>query len=126
MFIAHPFSLAVLGAEPSAARAHSTDAMDWLIQHVCADKEDNLVSVDPYGGRPAGTHERRLALGEDLPYYGHDQPEPGHPLGLQRHDDHPLVDRHYGGIFSANDFDFVYVGPYGPFHFGDLKIGITG
>lgn len=95
--------------------------MDWLIQHVCADELNKPIAVDPYGGCPAGTHERRLAVGEDLPYYRHDQPGQNrdHPLGFQRHDAYPLVDRRYGGVFSANDFDFDYVEPYGVMHPGD-------
>ncbi len=40
-------------------------------------------------------------------------------MGFQRRDAYPLVDRHYGGVFVANDFDFDYVEPYGVMHPGD-------
>src|SRR5208337_669203 len=105
----------------SVARAHSTDAMDWLIQHVCADASDKAAPVDPYGGCPAGTSERCLKINEALPYYRHDEPEQknGHPLGFQRHDAYPITDRRYGGVVSANDFDFDYSEPYGVMHPGD-------
>lgn len=110
-------ALALAAAKPCAATEHSTDPMDWLIQHVCADAADKPIPTDPYGGCPAGTHERRLALGEDLPYYRHDQPGPNgnHPFGFQRHDAYPLIDRHYGGVISVNAYDFDIVGPYGNF-----------
>jgi hypothetical protein len=108
-------------AEPTAARTHSTDPMDWIIQHVCAGAGDEPVSADPYDGCPAGTHERRLKLGDPLPYYRHDQPggKNNHPFGYQRHDAYPLIDRHYGGVISANDYDFDYFEPYGVMHPGD-------
>ncbi len=110
---------ALLAVEASAGRAHSTDPMDWLIQHVCADVRDEPTSVDPYGGCPAGTRDRRLNLNEPLPYYRHDVGDSGHPLGFQRHDAYPIVDRRYGGVVSANDFDFDYSEPYGVMHPGD-------
>jgi hypothetical protein len=112
-------AFALLAAEPSAARAHSTDAMDWLIQHVCADASDKAAPVDPYGGCPAGTHERRLNINEPMPYYRYDEGDRGHPLGFQRHDAYPVIDRHYGGVVSANDFDFDLFEPYGVMHPGD-------
>lgn len=114
-------AFALVAAEPSPARAHSADPMDWIIQHVCADASDKAVPVDPYGGCFRGTHERRLNINEPLPYYRHDESgqKSGHPLGLQRHDAYPIVDRHYGGVVSANDFDFDYSEPYGVMHPGD-------
>ncbi len=105
-------------AHPAASRQHSTDPLDWIIQHVCADGADKPVPADPYDGCPAGTHERRLKVGEPLPYLRHDQPGKNgdHPHGFQRHDAYPLVDVRYGGIFSANDFDF---GPYWEMELGE-------
>ena len=88
---------------PALARAHSADPWDWIIQHVCADASDRPVPADPYNGCPSGTHERRLKLGDPMPYLRHDQPGPGQPHGFQRHNSYPLVDRHFGGIVSAND-----------------------
>jgi hypothetical protein len=111
--------LGIGAAQAAAARPHSTDPMDWIIQHVCADAADKPIPADPYGGCPSGAHERRLKVGEPLPYYRHDEPVKDHPLGYQRHDAYPLVDRHYGGVFSANDFDFDYIEPYGVMHPGD-------
>ncbi len=95
--------------------------MDWLIQHVCADAHDKPAPVDPYAGCPAGTQERRLKINETPPYYRHDEPgqKNDHPLGFQRHDAYPIIDRHYGGVVSANDFDFDYSEPYGVVHPGD-------
>jgi len=112
-----PASVFLLSAAP--ATAHSTDPWDWIIQHVCADASDRPVPADPYNGCPSGTHDRRLKLGDPMPYLRHDQPVPGHPDGLQRHDSYPLVDRHYGGVVSASDFDFDYHEPYGVMHPGD-------
>lgn len=122
---AHRLSIFVvfawMAAEPSVARAHSADAMDWLVQHVCVDASDKPTPVDPYEGCPPGTRERRLDINEPMPYYRHDKPEPknGHPLGFQRHDAYPIIDRRYGGVVSANDFDFDYSEPYGVMHPGD-------
>ena len=48
------------------ARPHSTDPMDWIIQHVCADRADKPVPADPYYGCPAGTSESRLKLGRAI------------------------------------------------------------
>lgn len=112
---------ALLAGEPSGAGAHSIDPMDWLVQHICADASDRPTPVDPYGGCPAGTRERRLDVNDPLPYYRHDEPgqQSHYPLGFQRHDAYPIVDRRYGGIVSANDFDFDYSGPYGVMHPGD-------
>jgi len=104
-----------------AARIHSTDPMDWLIQHVCANAADQPIAVDPYGGCPAGSHERRLRLADPLPYFRHDQPGPNgdHPNGYQRHDSRPIVDVHTHTVVVANDMDFDYTAPYGPMHPGD-------
>jgi hypothetical protein len=107
---------------PAEARPHSLDPLDWIIQHVCAaDLTDAPVSADPYDGCPSGSHERRMKVGDPMPYYRHDQPgaNGNHPLGFQRRDAYPLIDRHYGGIVSANDFNFDYSEPYGQMHPGD-------
>jgi len=103
----------------ASAKSLSTQPWDWLIQHVCADTLDRPVAADPYDGCPTGAHERRLKLGDPMPYLRHDQPRPGHPYGFQRHDSYPLADQHFGGIISANDFDFDYNEPYGVMHPGD-------
>ena len=108
-----------LMAWPGDGRTHSADPWDWVIQHVCADVSDHPVPADPYDGCPSGTQERRLKLGDPMPYLRHDQPNPGHPHGLQRHDSYPLVDRHFGGVVSANDMNFDYHEPYGVMHPGD-------
>ena len=50
---------------------------------------------------------------------GTTSPTSGHPLGFQRHDAYPIIDRRYGGVVSANDFDFDYSEPYGVMHPGD-------
>jgi len=109
----------LLVIRPVHARAHSTDPWDWIIQHVCADVSDRPVPADPYDGCPSGTHERRLKLGDPMPYLRHDQPGPGHPHGFQRRDSYPLADRHFGGMISANDGDFDYTEPYRVMHPGD-------
>ena len=59
------------------------------------------------------------SINEQPPYYRHDEPDRSHPLGFQRHDAYPIVDRRYGGVVSANDFDFDYSEPYGVMHPGD-------
>ncbi len=117
-FLAWIASLVLL---PSAApaKALSMDPWDWIIQHVCADASDRPIGTDPYDGCPAETHERRLKLGDPMPYLRHDQPAPGHSNGFQRHDSYPLADRHFGGVVSANDMDFDYHEPYGVMHPGD-------
>ena len=110
---------AFLAVGPAVARGHSTDPWDWIIQHVCADASDRPVPADPYDGCPSGTNERRLKLGDPMPYLRHDQPGPGHPQGFLRRDSYPLADHHFGGVFSANDGDFDYREPYGTLHPGD-------
>jgi hypothetical protein len=104
-------------APPDAARVHSTDPMDWIIQHACADASNRVVAADPYYQCPAGTKERRLHVGDPLPYLRHDQPRPNRPHGVQRHDAYPIRDYRYGGTVSANDFDFGE--PYGVMEPGD-------
>ena len=110
--IASPMTALVFGpllmVGSAGVRAHSTDPWDWVVQHVCADTSDHPVPADPYAGCPNGTHERRLKLGDPMPYLRHDQPNPRHPQGVQRHDSYPLADRHFGGVVSADDFDFGY------------------
>ena len=110
-----------LGIPFVQARQHSRDPWDWIIQHVCADNADKPVPADPYDGCPANTHERRLKVGDPMPYFRHDQPGKNgdHPQGYQRHDAYPLMDVHYGGMVSANDYDFDYIEPYGQMHPGD-------
>lgn len=92
---------------PAVAQT-STNPWDWIIQHICADASDSPVAVDPYGGCPAGTRDRRLTLNDQLPYWKHDQPTAKSSDGAQRHDSHPLPDRQFGGSISANDFDFMH------------------
>ena len=94
----------LIPVEPAAAQT-STAPWDWIIQHICADASNRPVAVDPYGGCPAGTQDRRLGLQNSLPYWKHDQPTAKSPNGTQRHNSHPLRDRQFGGIISANDFD---------------------
>jgi hypothetical protein len=105
--------LLVAGTTP--ALAHSSDPWDWLIQHVCADTADRPVPADPYDGCPSGTHERRLKLGDPLPYLRHTPPNKDHPLGAQRTDSYPLIDVHTGQTISANDFDYDFFEPFGRF-----------
>ena len=107
----------ILMVEPAHGRVHSADPLDWLIQHVCADGSDQPVSADPYDGCPSGTRERRLKLGDPMPYFRHSPPgrNGSHPLGVQRVDAYPLIDLRYGGVISANDFDYDFDGPYGHF-----------
>jgi hypothetical protein len=103
------------------ARVHSTDPLDWMIQHVCVDMTHHPVAADPYFGCPAGATERRLKVDDLMPYLRHDQPGSNgdHPDGFQRHDAYPIRDLRYGGIVVANDFDFDYREPYGQMHPGD-------
>ena len=79
-FLAWIASLVLL---PSAApaKALSMDPWDWIIQHVCADASDRPNGTDPYDGCPAETHERRLKLGDPMPYLRHDQRPPAIPTG---------------------------------------------
>ena len=50
-----------------------TDPMTWLVKTVCADAQNRLVTVDPYGGCPAGTTIRKLKSGDPLPYHNVEQ-----------------------------------------------------
>jgi hypothetical protein len=113
--------LLLFSAGSASARPHSTDPMDWLIQHVCVDAANRPIAVDPYNGCPAGSRERRLGLSDPMPYLRHDQPgrNGDHPNGYHRVDSHPIIDVHTRTIVAANDFDFDYVAPYGAMHPGD-------
>ena len=103
----------------SERRSGAFDRTDGLAhQHVCADVRDEPTSVDPYGGCPAGTRDRRLNLNEPLPYYRHDVGDSGHPLGF--HDttlSRSSIAARRGRL--GNDFDFDYSEPYGVMHSGD-------
>jgi hypothetical protein len=113
--------LLLFAADSALANPHSTDAMDWLIQHVCVDFADQPIAADPYYGCPAGSRQRRLGMHDPMPYLRHDQPGKNgdHPDGYQRHDAHPIIDVHTRTVVSANDFDFDYFEPYGTMHPGD-------
>jgi hypothetical protein len=119
--VASAAAVLVFVAGSASANPHSTDPMDWLIQHVCADLADRPIAFDSYYGCPAGSRERRLGLNDPMPYLRHDQPgkNEDHPDGYQRHDAHPMIDVHTQTVVSANDFDFDYVEPYGGMHPGD-------
>jgi len=95
--------------------------MDWLIQHVCVDSDDRPIAMDPYMGCPANSKERRLKIGDLMPYMRHDQPAPNgaHPNGFQRHDSYPIKDLRYGGMAIANDFDFAFENPYAEMYLQD-------
>jgi hypothetical protein len=95
--------------------------MDWLIQHVCVNASDQPIAVDPYGGCPAGSRQRRLGLHDPMPYLRHDQPgrNGDHPSGYQRHDARPIVDVYTRTVVAAIDADFDYFQPYGVMHPGD-------
>jgi len=114
-------ALLLFGAGSALSNTHSTDPMDWLIQHVCVDSTDQPIAGDPYYGCPASSRERRLGLHDPMPYLRHDQPgrNGDHPDGYQRHDAHPMIDVHTRTVMSANDFDFDYFEPYGAMHPGD-------
>jgi hypothetical protein len=43
-------------------------------------------------------------VGEALPYHHHDQPQPGHPDGMQPQDSYPMLDLH-GSLRVVNPFD---------------------
>jgi len=120
IFLGAIFAL-LFSTAPAFSNTHSNDPMDWLIQHVCVDASNKPIPADPYNGCPAGSRERRLALGDPIPYLRHDQPGKNndHPDGFQRHDARPMIDMHAGTIVSANDFDFDYIEPYGIMHPGD-------
>jgi hypothetical protein len=114
-------ALALAVSASAAARPHSADPMDWLVQHACVGAGDRPLPVDPYDGCPAGASERRLRRSDPMPYRRHDQPGANgdHPDGYQRHDAYPILDVRTGAIVAANDFDFDYSEPYGAAHPGD-------
>ena len=65
---------------------------DWFVQKVCVDSNGKVVMVDPYYC-PTGDTLRPLRVGEALPYYRHDQPNPPDlPNGYQRSDSYPILD----------------------------------
>ena len=95
-------AIALASVEPAAAQT-STDPWDWIIQHICANATNKPVGADPYYGCPAGTTNRRLQLGDPMPYERHDQPSSvGGPWGM-RQDSYPLTDLHFAGSISANE-----------------------
>jgi hypothetical protein len=114
-------ALLLFASSSASARPHSVDPMDWLVQHICADSANRPIAVDPYDGCGAGSLERRLRLGDPMPYLRHDQPgkDSDHPNGFQRLDSHPIIDVHTRTIVAANDYDFDYVDSYGSMHPGD-------
>ena len=81
-------------AVPAIGAATPPVGSDWITKDVCADSSNRPVAADPYDGCPAGTTQRDIAEGEELPYINHDQPGPDgdHPNGYQRHDAYPVTD----------------------------------
>jgi hypothetical protein len=82
-----------------------SSAIDLLIQKVCVDPGDKVLPVDPLGCRDPD-RLRPLRVGEALPYHHHDQPMPGHPLGLQQKDSYPILDLE-GRVLVVNPFDYA-------------------
>ena len=107
-------------AVPAIGAATPPVGSDWITKDVCADSSNRPVAADPYDGCPAGTTQRDIAEGEELPYINHDQPGPSgdHPNGYQRHDAYPVTDLS-GNPLVINEFDFDYFGPYFTFEAGD-------
>ncbi len=93
---------------------------DWITKDVCADSSNRPAAADPYYGCPAGTTQRDIAEGEELPYINHDQPGPNgdHPNGYQRRDAYPITDLSSNPLV-VNEFDFDYFQPYFTFEAGD-------
>jgi hypothetical protein len=102
----------------SAGATRADDARDYLIQKVCVDAKGNVLPADPYSP-PPGASLRNLKLGENFPYYKHDQPTPGYPNGHQRHDSYPALDKEGNEIivnpfyfdenYSGNGFDIYMI-----------------
>jgi len=61
-------SACVAQPQPNAF-ASSSRATDWLAKSVCADDSDRATSADPYYACPAGTHLRKIKIGEAPPYH---------------------------------------------------------
>ena len=77
--------------------------MDLVIQKVCIDPAGKVLPVDPFDCHGAD-RLRPLRVGESLPYHKHDQPQPGHPDGIQRKDSYPVLDAE-GQLLIVNPFD---------------------
>ena len=91
---------AFAGEEPG----RGFSARDFLVQDVCVDSAGRVLSADPWQP-PPGCVTRDIKIGEELPYYRHDQPAPGRPDGYQRHDSYPTRDRDGNELF-LNPFIF--------------------
>jgi hypothetical protein len=55
----------------TVAALNQNDPMTWLIKSVCVNAQNQELSVDPYGGCPAGDTIRKLNVGDGLPYYNY-------------------------------------------------------
>ena len=51
---------------------NQNDPMIWLVKSVCVGAANNILSIDPYNGCPAGTSLRKIQVGEALPYFNKD------------------------------------------------------
>jgi hypothetical protein len=125
MFIKGPLATATFlvsccVAAPAMCAATPPFGSDWITKDVCADISNRPVAADPYYGCPAGTTQRDIAEGEELPYINHDQPGPNgdHPNGYQRRDAYPVTDLS-GNPLVVNEYDFDYFQPYFTFEAGD-------
>ncbi len=101
-----------------------SDPLNWLVEHICVGTFGNILSVDPYPSCPPGSRERRLTVGDPLPYFRHDQSYSlsNRSLGFQRFSAYPIID--YGvnnspSIAAVMDGDFNYATPYGTFEAED-------
>jgi hypothetical protein len=78
-------------------------ALYYLIQKVCLDQSDRVLSVDPYYC-PVGDMLRSPEPGEALPYHRYDQPVPSLPKSMQGRDSYP-VRTSDGQEFVIDTFD---------------------
>lgn len=85
--------------QPAAVHA---DAWDWLVQKVCVDANDQILSLDPFYGCGTGNSLRALRAGERLPYHKYDAAYSGQ---IQRHDSYPQVTPS-GDTLVVNPFAF--------------------
>ena len=60
-------------AQQVATYGLSTKATDWLAMSVCADANDHPIGADPYYDCPAGTHLRKIRMGEKPSYHNLNQ-----------------------------------------------------
>lgn len=101
-------------AGTTVAALNADDPMTWLVKTVCTNRQNHVLTNDPYFGCPEAAGVRKIQPGDPLRYHNVDQ------KGYQQRDAFPVLDTGNGKTWVIATFD------YRPFNAFNLTNGTDG